>query len=79
MNRRYITDKAGSFCVEIEVEGPILGEAIDHANADDVLKCVVMAALGALAQDGPWPGALLRSMSTFMSDMKALLEREQLN
>jgi len=73
MSRRNITVATGRFNVEVEVRGTVLEDAIDHSNAEEVLKCAVIMALSALAQDGPWPGAALASMSTFMTDMKSIL------
>jgi hypothetical protein len=76
MNRRYFSDSEGRFSVEIEVDGTVFGDAIDHDLAEQVLKCANIMALCALAQDGPWPRALLERMAGFMSDMKAVLERQ---
>jgi hypothetical protein len=73
MSRRSISDKSGRFSLEVEVHGTVLEGAIDHSNAEEVLKCAVIMALSVLAQDGPWPVAALQSMSTFMTDMKSTL------
>ncbi len=73
MNRRSITDQSGRFSFEVEVHGSVLEHAIGHSNAEDVLKCAFLMALSVLAQDGPWPGAALQSMSTFMTEMKSHL------
>lgn len=73
MSRRNITDASGRFNFEVEVHGTVLEDAIDHSNAEEVLKCAVIMALSVLAQDGPWPGAALASMSTFMTEMKTTL------
>jgi hypothetical protein len=73
MSRRSITDTSGRFSLEVEVHGTVLEDAIDHNNAEEVLKCAVIMALSVLAQDGPWPGAALQSMSTFMTDMRTRL------
>ena len=73
MSRRSITDESGRYSFEVEVHGSILEDAIDRSNAEEVLKCAFLMALSALAQDGPWPGAALESMSTFMSDMRTRL------
>ncbi len=73
MSRRSITDESGRFSLEVEVHGSVLEHAIDHSNAEDVLKCAFLMALSVLAQDGPWPGAALESMSTFMTEMKSYL------
>jgi len=73
MSRRSISDKSGRFSLEVEVHGSVLESAIDHSNAEDVLRCAFLMALSVLAQDGPWPGAALESMSSFMTDMKSRL------
>jgi hypothetical protein len=73
MSRRSITDASGRFSLEVEVHGNILEDAIDHSNAEEVLKCAFLMALSVLAQDGPWPGAALESMSSFMTDMRTRL------
>jgi hypothetical protein len=73
MSRRNITDASGRFSLEVEVHGSILEDAIDHNNAEEVLKCAFLMALSVLAQDGPWPGAALQSMSSFMTDMRTRL------
>ena len=73
MSRRTICDESGRFSMEVEVTGTVLEDAIDHSNAEEVLKCAVIMALSVLAQDGPWPGAALQSMSVFMTDMRTHL------
>lgn len=73
MSRRSISDASGRFSLEVEVHGTVLESAIDHNHAEEVLKCAVIMALSVLAQDGPWPGAALQSMSSFMTDMKSTL------
>ncbi len=73
MSRRSIRDERGRFSIHLEVHGDVLEDAIDHDNAEDVLKCALILALSVLAQDGPWPGAALHSMSTFMTEMRSTL------
>lgn len=73
MIRRDITDHFGRFRLRVEVDGPVLEQAVDRANAEEVLKCALLLALSVLAQDGPWPMAALESMSTFMTDMRSQL------
>lgn len=73
MSRRSICSESGRFSLEVEVHGTVLEGAIDHSNAEEVIKCAVIMALSALAQDGPWPGAALESMSDFMTDMRTRL------
>ena len=73
MARHRVIDDGGRFSVQLEVRDPILQEAIQHENADDVIKCAMIIALSVLAQSGPWPGAALASMSSFMTEMKTSL------
>ena len=68
---RSIKDDSGRFRVRVEVRGAVLEEAMDRRNADEVLKCALLLALSVLAEDGPWPGAALESMATFMTDMRS--------
>ena len=78
MRRRFITDNAGLFTCEVEAHGLVLEEAIEHDDAEEVLKCAVIIALSVLAQDGPWPDALMERMSSFMVDMKKHVMQEEL-
>jgi len=73
MSRRCVIDEGGRFSLQLEVHGPVLEEAIEHESTDEVIKCAIIIALSVLAQAGPWPGAALASMSSFMTDMKTTL------
>ena len=73
MIRRNIDDDSGRFRLQVEVHGPVLEEAMDRRNANEVLKCALLLALSVLAEDGPWRGAALESMSTFMTEMRSRL------
>lgn len=73
MIRRNIKDDSGRFRLQVEVHGTVLEEAMDRRNADEVLKCALLLALSVLAEDGPWPGAALESMATFMTHMRSRL------
>ena len=73
MSRRSISDTSGRISLDVAVHGSVLEDAIDHSNAEEVLKCAFIMALSVLAQDGPWPGAALESMSSFMTDMRTRL------
>lgn len=68
-----VVDNSGRFHFELAVSDPVLVDAMEHRNAEDVLKCAVIMALSVLAESGPWPGAALQSMSTFMTDMRSTL------
>ena len=73
MTQRTISDDGRRFRFELQVNDPILEDAIEHYSADDVLKCAVLMALSVLAESGPWPDAALESMSDFMTGMKTSL------
>ena len=73
MSEHDISDDWGRFSLKVQVHGPVLQEAMDHPHAEEVIKCAVIMALSVLAQDDPWPGAALVSMSSFMTEMKSTL------
>jgi hypothetical protein len=70
MSTRFIADTAGLFTCEVEVQGPVLGEALEHARAEELLRCAVIVALSALAQDAPWPERAMESLADFMIEMR---------
>ena len=70
MGRRMIVDDNGLFSCEFEVRGCVLEEALERQDAEDVIKCAVIVALSALAQEGSWPGTLLEVMSSFMFELR---------
>lgn len=71
MATRLITDPAGLFSCELEVRGRVLGEALEHQHADELLRCAMIVALSALAQDAPWPDRAMASLADFMVEMRA--------
>jgi hypothetical protein len=75
MASRLIADTAGLFTCELEVLGPVLGEALQHQRADELLRCAVIVALSALAQDAPWPDRALDSLAEFMLEMRERVVR----
>jgi hypothetical protein len=79
MAQRLIEDDNGLFTCEVEVQTVVLQEAMEHEEAEDVLKCALIAALTALAEAGPWPDALLESMATFMLEMREAVIQETLS
>jgi hypothetical protein len=70
MGNRFIADTAGFFTCEVEVQGAVLGEALEHERAEDLLRCAVIVALSALAQDAPWPERAMASLADFMLEMR---------
>lgn len=79
MANRMISDTAGLFTCEVEVTGAVLGEALEHQRAEELLRCAVIVALSALAQDAPWPERALESMADFMVEMRARIVEDDLS
>ncbi len=70
MARLLLDDDSGWMTVDLEVNGPVLGAALEHKDAEPIVRCALMMALSALAADGPWPRELLESMARFLSSMR---------
>jgi hypothetical protein len=70
MANRLIADTAGLFTCEVEVHGAVLREALEHERAEELLRCAVIVALSALAQDAPWPERAMDSLADFMIEMR---------
>ena len=70
MANRFIVDSAGLFTCEVDVQGAVLGDALEHECAEELLRCAVIVALSALAQDAPWPERALASLADFMIEMR---------
>ena len=78
MARLMVCDQTGWITVDIEADGPVLGAALEHEKAQTVVRCAVLMALSALAEDGSWPTAALQVMAAFMASMKNEMRAEQL-
>jgi hypothetical protein len=78
MARFFVCDQAGRITADIEADGTVLTEALDHEQADPVVRCAVLMALSALAEGGAWPSAVLECMSSFMDAMRTEVRSEQL-
>lgn len=70
MARLFVCDQDGRITADIEATGAVLREALDHEQADSVVRCAVLMALSALAEGGAWPSAVLECMSGFMDAMR---------
>lgn len=70
MASRLIADRAGLFTCELEVSAAALQAALEHERADELLQCAMIAALAALAQEGPWPERAFDVLSRLMVDMR---------
>jgi hypothetical protein len=78
MARFFVCDQSGRITADIEASGTVLTEALDHEQADPVVRCAVLMALSALAEGGAWPSAVLECMSGFMDAMRSQVRSEQL-
>ncbi len=73
MTEHSIQDRAGRFEISVSVHDEDLVEAVSHEDADAVLTSAVLLALAVLKQSEQWPDEALRSMSTFMKEMRESL------
>ena len=78
MARLFVCEDVGGITVDIEAGGQELGAALQHEEADLVIRCAVLMALSALVKGETWPSAALEAMSAFMSDMKNRIRADQL-
>ncbi len=77
--RRMIADRTGLFSVDIEVEGGVLYDAIEHDRAEEVLSTAVAAALSVLTEDEPWLDEYLEHLAHFMLAMRHGVIRDGLS
>jgi len=77
--RRMISDRTGLFSVDIEVQGGVLHDAIEHDRAEEVLSTAVAAALSVLTEDDPWLDEYLEHMAHFMLAMRYCVMRDDLS
>ncbi len=70
MARLFVCDDGGRITVDIEASGTALVDALDHEQADSVVRCALLMALSALAEGGAWPSAVLECMTSFMDAMR---------
>ena len=78
MAQLFVSDMQARITADVEVSGPVLSAALEHEQAEPVVRCAVLMALSALAQGGAWPGAVLQAMAAFMALMKDELSSEHL-
>lgn len=78
MARLFIADDQGWITADIGTSSPTLQAALEHEQAEAVIRCALLMGLSALAQDGGWPDAVLERMSAFMEQMSREIRSEQL-
>ena len=78
MARLFVCENVGGITVDIEAGGQELGAALEHEEAELVIRCAVLMALSALVEGETWPTAALEAMSAFMSGMRKHIHADQL-
>lgn len=73
-----VTGCDASFTLDLQSASAVLEQALNEEQAAPLLRCAVLMALSVLVEGGGWPAAALEHMSSFMSDMKAALEKDRL-
>ena len=78
MTRLLVTDDQGWITADVVTNGTALQAALEHPQAEAVIRCAVLMALCALAEGGGWPSAALQCISGFMTRMSEELRSTQL-
>jgi hypothetical protein len=78
MTRLLVGDEQGWITADVATNGPTLGEALAHPQAEAVIRCALLMALCALAEGGGWPEAALKNMCAFMERMSHEIRTTQL-
>jgi hypothetical protein len=73
-----VCEPSGCVTIDIETAGPVLGAALEHAQAEAVLRCAMLMVLSALAEGDPWPAAVLQHMAIFLNGMRQTMAAERL-
>ena len=77
--RRMIADQTGLFSLDIEVQGVVLHDAIEHDRAEEVLSTAIAAALSVLTEDEPWLDEYLEHLALFMLTMRRAISQQELS
>ena len=78
MARLFVCDTSGRITLDIDAAGPVLREALEHEQAEPVVRCAVLMALSALAEGDQWPSVILEDMLAFMARMKDAMHGAQM-
>ena len=78
MTRLFVGDEQGWITADVATSGSTLTEALEHPQAEAVIRCALLMALCALAEGGGWPEAALQNMCYFMERMSQELRTTQL-
>ena len=78
MKQLHVKDEQGWITADVTANGTTLQTALEHPQAEAVIRCALLMALCALAEGGGWPDAALRSMGSFMEEMSEEIRSTQL-
>ena len=78
MTRLFVSDDQGWITADVATSGGALQTALEHPQAEAVIRCALLMALCALAEGGSWPDAALQCMCAFMEHMSEVLRASQL-
>ena len=78
MARLFVGDDQGWITADVVANGTTLQAALEHPQAEAVIRCALLMALCALTEGGGWPEAALESMCSFMERMSQELRSTQL-
>jgi orotate phosphoribosyltransferase-like protein len=78
MARLLVEDAQGLVTADVTTSGRTLEKALEHPQAEAVIRCAVLMALCALVEGDGWPDAALQQMSSFMEHMSRELRNMQL-
>lgn len=78
MTRLFVSDEQGWITADVAASPVALQTALEHPQAEAVIRCALLMALSALAEGGSWPDVALQSMCCFMERMSEVLRSTQL-
>jgi hypothetical protein len=78
MAQLSIGDEQGWITADVSTSGTALEAALEHPQAEAVIRCALLMSLCALVEGGAWPEVVLERMCNFMEIMSQALRASQL-
>lgn len=78
MARLFVEDEQRWITADIATSGTTLEAALEHPQAEAVIRCALLMALCALVEGNGWPDTALQRMYAFMEHMSQELRSTQL-
>ena len=78
MAQLFIGDEQGWITADVATNGSALEAALEHPQAEAIIRCALLMVLSALAEGGAWPEIALERMCNFMALMSQELRGSQL-